>query len=155
MLLEWEKSQPRVRPELNLVIKYKKLELPYVFFLSDRHTRLPDFPTISGLKAKNVVITSDDDPSSWHMPLLSVLGLDQHSFQSDSVLCNLQQVREERQETRSLGKRPLPELDATDIEGSRSFRPDSHPSADGALFRRSPRRWSRCPRRADAWGSPD
>ncbi len=85
MLFEWEKSQPRVRPELNLVIECKKSELPYVFFLSDRHTRLPDFPTISGLKAKNVVITSDDDPSSWHMPPLSVLGLDQHSFQSDSV----------------------------------------------------------------------
>ena len=73
-LFEWNEPQPRVRPELNLVIECKKSELPYVFFLSDHHTRLPDFPTISGLKAKKVVITSDDDPSSWHMPLLSVLG---------------------------------------------------------------------------------
>ena len=84
-LFEWEEPQPRARPELNLVIECKKSELPYVFFLSDRHTWLPDFPTISGLKARNVVITSDDDPSSWHLPPLSVLGLDQRSFRSDSV----------------------------------------------------------------------
>ena len=84
-LFEWKDPQPRVRPELNLVIECKQSDLPYVFFLSDRHPRLPDFPTISGLKAKNVVITSDDDPSSWHIPPLGALGLDQHSFLSDSV----------------------------------------------------------------------
>ena len=85
MLFEWEKSQPRVRPELNLVIECKKSELPYVFFLSDHHARLPDFPTISGLKAKNVVITTDDVPSRWHIPPLSVLELDKHSFLTESV----------------------------------------------------------------------
>ena len=87
-LFEWTEPQPRVRPALNLVVECKQSNLPYVFFLSNHHPWLPDFPTISGLKAKNVVITTDDDPSTWHKPPLSVLELDRHPFMSNSVpLC--------------------------------------------------------------------
>ena len=87
-LFEWDEPQPRVRPELNLIVECKQSDLPYVFFLSNHHPWLPDFPTISGLKSKDIVITSDDDPSSWRHSPLSVLDLNRHPFLRTSVpLC--------------------------------------------------------------------
>jgi hypothetical protein len=84
-LFEWKEPQPRVRPALNLVIECKQSDLPYVFFLSGSHPWLPDFPIISGLKAKHIVLTSDDDPSSWSYRLLDVLELNLHPFLTESV----------------------------------------------------------------------
>jgi hypothetical protein len=84
-LFEWEEPQPRVRPALNLVIECKQSDLPYVFFLSGSRPCLPDFPIISGLKAKHIVLTSDDDPSSWSCRPLEVLGLFRHPFLTESV----------------------------------------------------------------------
>jgi len=84
-LFEWKEPQPRVRPALNLVIECKQSELPYIFFLSGGHPWLPDFPVISGLKTKRIVLTSDDDPSSWSYCPLHVLGLDRHPFLIESV----------------------------------------------------------------------
>lgn len=84
-LFEWKEPQPRVRPALNLVIECKQSDLPYVFFLSGSHPRLPDFPVISGLKTKDIVLTSNDDPSSWSISPLQVLELDSHPFLTESV----------------------------------------------------------------------
>jgi len=84
-LFEWKEPQPRVRPELNLVIECKQSDLPYVFFLSGSQPWIPDYPVISGLKSKNIVLTSDDDPSSWSFRPLHVLGLERHPFLTESV----------------------------------------------------------------------
>jgi hypothetical protein len=87
-LFEFKEPQPRVRPSLNLVIECKQSDLPYVFFLSDSYPWLPDFPVISGLKTRDIVITSDDDPSSWTFRPLHVLELDRHPFLREAVpLC--------------------------------------------------------------------
>lgn len=86
-LFEWKEPQPRVRPELDFVIECKQSDLPYVFFLSGSHPWTPDFPMISGLKAKDIALTSDDDPSSWHYPPLHVLELHRHPFLTESVPC--------------------------------------------------------------------
>lgn len=84
-LFEWKEPQPRVRPALNLVIECKQSDLPYVFFLSGSHPRLPDFPVISGLETRDIILTSDDDPSSWSYRPLQVLELDRHPFLTESV----------------------------------------------------------------------
>lgn len=84
-LFEWKEPQPRIRPALNFLIECKQSDLPYVFFLSGSHPWLPDFPVISGLKTKDIVLTSDDDPSSWTFRLLRVLELERHPFLTDSV----------------------------------------------------------------------
>jgi hypothetical protein len=84
-LFEWKEPQPRVRPALNLVIECKQSDLPYVFFLSGNCHWIPDFPIISGLKDKHIVLTSDDDPSSWTYRPLEVLGLNGHRFLTESV----------------------------------------------------------------------
>jgi len=84
-LFEWKEPQPRIRPALDLVIECKQSDLPYVFFLSGSYPWLPDFPIISGLKARDIVLTSDDDPSSWIYRSLHVLELDRHPFLMESV----------------------------------------------------------------------
>ena len=64
-LYNFEGPQPRVRPTLNLIIECKQSELPYVFFLSHNKPSTPQFPVFAGLASDEVVITSDDDPSSF------------------------------------------------------------------------------------------
>lgn len=71
-LHEWN-PQPRVRPMLTLLIECKQSELPYVFFESGGGIRPHDFPRVSGLRSANIVITSDDNPSSWTLPVATVL----------------------------------------------------------------------------------
>jgi len=85
LLFEWKEPQPRIRPELNFVIECKQSDLPYVFFLSGSHPWLPDFPVISGLKTRDIVLTSDDDSSSWTFRPLHVLELNHHPFLTNSV----------------------------------------------------------------------
>jgi hypothetical protein len=84
-LFELEEPQPRVRPALNFVIECKQSELPYVFFLSGSNPWVPDFPLISGLKTRDIVITSDDNPSRWTFRPLHVLELDRHPFLTEAV----------------------------------------------------------------------
>jgi len=85
LLFERKEPQPRIRPELNFIVECKQSDLPYVFFLSGSHPWLPDFPVISGLKTRDIVLTSDDDPSSWTFRPLHVLELDRHPFLTESV----------------------------------------------------------------------
>jgi hypothetical protein len=74
------KSQPRVRPSLNLVIECKQSEMPYVFFLSPQPIQTTNYPLFSGLFHKDISINTDDDNSTWNVPLISCLGHTQHDF---------------------------------------------------------------------------
>lgn len=83
-LYDFEGSQPRVRPTLNLIIECKQSELPYVFFLSHNKPIAPQFPVFAGLASDEVVITSDDDPSSWHYSIPQALEMYSHPFLSEN-----------------------------------------------------------------------
>lgn len=85
-LYEYKEPQPRVRPSLNLIIECKQSDLPYVFFLTKGKPITPKFPVIAGLQSNNVVITSDDDPSSWNFSVLDTLGLSSHEFLRETPL---------------------------------------------------------------------
>jgi hypothetical protein len=79
------KDEPRVRPTLNLLIECKQSELPYVFFILPDKLRTPYYPLISGLFQKNITISTDDDPSTWTLPIIHVLGLEEDGFLVDSA----------------------------------------------------------------------
>jgi hypothetical protein len=85
-LYDWD-PQPRVRPVLHLLIECKQSHLPYVFFVR-RGGRLPDFPIVAGLRQDNVVITSDDDPSSWANTIIQALDLHDDPFQTEPPFCH-------------------------------------------------------------------
>jgi hypothetical protein len=82
-LYDWKGPQPRVRPALNLIIECKQSELPYVFFQAGAKCWLPDFPLVSGLRSNLIVITSDDDPSTWSHRPLDLLEVHRHPFLVD------------------------------------------------------------------------
>jgi hypothetical protein len=74
-------KHPRIRPTLNLLIECKQSEMPYVFFLGNRKRyQLPHFPIIAGLAQDKVSIKTDDDRSTWTLPLLHVLSLNTEDF---------------------------------------------------------------------------
>ena len=83
----WD-PQPRVRPHLNLLIECKQSPLPYVFFQTRVAPSLLDFPTVAGLRKDKIVIASDDDPSTWTFPVIHVLDLNVHPFQTAPVFCH-------------------------------------------------------------------
>ena len=82
-LFDHEKGQPRVRPTLNLLIECKQSELPYIFFLSPEKLQTYDYPYISGLFHKKISISTDDDNSTWTLPIVHVLGLEKEPFIND------------------------------------------------------------------------
>ena len=86
-LHDWE-LQPRVRPHLSLLIECKQSSLPYIFFETSRTPLLIDFPTIAGLREDKIVLTSDDDPSSWTYTVPYALDLDEDPFQSALRTCH-------------------------------------------------------------------
>ena len=77
----------RVRPILNLLIECKQSALPYVFFLSEGKPWIPRFPLTAGLREESVTIATDDDPSSWSVPILTSFGLDSHPFIKEVEYC--------------------------------------------------------------------
>jgi len=86
-LYDWD-PQPRVRPELNLLIECKQSQLPYVFFLGRGRLRLLGFPAVAGLRQDKVVVTSDDDPSSWTYSIIHALDLHDDPFQREPPFCH-------------------------------------------------------------------
>jgi hypothetical protein len=86
-LYDW-KTKTRVRPQLDILIECKQSDLPYMFFTTVGKTRLPDFPRIGGLRQHEVVITTNDDPSSWTFSVIKALGLDSHPFQTAPPFCH-------------------------------------------------------------------
>lgn len=87
VLYDW-KRQPRVRPHLNLLIECKQSALPFIFFEGIRTPWLRDFPTIAGLHKDKIVITSDDDPSSWTYSVPHALDLAEDPFQAALRTCH-------------------------------------------------------------------
>ena len=86
-LHSWD-PQPRVRPRLDLLIECKQSELPYVFFCADGKILSNTTPAIAGLHQDKVVITSDDDPSTWTDPVMSALDLVSEPFQTAPTFCH-------------------------------------------------------------------
>jgi hypothetical protein len=79
--------QPRVRPNLTLLIECKRSDLPYVFFESVGHSGWINCPPVAGLRSAELVITSDDDPSSWTFDVCYSLDLQQHPFCRPLSVC--------------------------------------------------------------------
>lgn len=77
----------RVRPELNLLVECKQSQLPYVFFLTGETPWSAELPLIAGLHEDCICITTDDDLSSWTMPVCHALGLDDDPFRRQPVCC--------------------------------------------------------------------
>jgi hypothetical protein len=82
------KRQVRVRPVLNLLIECKQSDLPFIFFSSGGSPQLLHFPFVAGLANETIEIRTDDDRSSWVVPVTHALGLDTHPFvNGDIELC--------------------------------------------------------------------
>lgn len=79
-LWDFTQEQPRVRPDLDLLVECKKSDLPYVFFLSPTKPWVPHFPLLAGLFRDTLIVTTDDSPSTWEFPVLQALELDSHPF---------------------------------------------------------------------------
>jgi len=80
--------QPRVRPQLSLLVECKQSQLPYIFFHTPDTPLLMDFPTVAGLHRDKVVITSDDDPSSWTVTVTHALDLHRDPFLAAPNFCH-------------------------------------------------------------------
>jgi hypothetical protein len=78
-------NQPRVRPILNLLIECKQSELPYVFFLTPEIIRTFQYPYICGLPKRNITVFTDDDPSSWSLPIIDAFDLTEDVYKIGSV----------------------------------------------------------------------
>lgn len=83
-----EGSQPRVRPQLTLLIECKQSQLPYVFFESTSPEGMFDHPKITGLQNPTIRISSDDDPSTWTFTIIHALDLHKNAFQIAPICCN-------------------------------------------------------------------
>jgi hypothetical protein len=80
-LYQFDQEQLYVRPELALLIECKQSEMPYVFFALDKPPPAARSAfEVAGLHYEQLVITTDDDPSSWHFPVLHALELDRDEF---------------------------------------------------------------------------
>lgn len=83
----WD-PQPRVRPQLTLIIECKQSQLPYVFFLTKTGLRPLSHPSICGLHSPYVTISTDDDLSTWHFTAIHALGLEEDPFQTAPPYCH-------------------------------------------------------------------
>jgi hypothetical protein len=89
MLYDWRSGpQPRIRPQLDLLIECKQSQLPYVFFISG-NSRVPfGHPEVVGLHDDTIEIATDDDLSTWTYGVISALDLDSDSFQKEPPYSN-------------------------------------------------------------------
>jgi hypothetical protein len=79
-LYELADEQPRVRPQLDVLIECKKSDLPFVFFSTRHKPWLRSFPLVAGLKSREITLVTDDNLSTWTTSILNVLGLLAHPF---------------------------------------------------------------------------
>jgi hypothetical protein len=77
--------QPRVRPQLHLLVECKQSQLPYVFFEGQRPPLMLDHPKVYGLRVPTIEFTSDDDASTWTNSVIHSLDLQEDSFQTKPV----------------------------------------------------------------------
>jgi hypothetical protein len=80
-------NSTRARPTLDLLIECKQAELPYVFFDHEEKI-IEDFPQVSGLRSGNIRLWTDDDESTWELPVLHTLDLGLHPFVIDPPGCS-------------------------------------------------------------------
>ncbi|RAZ73460.1 hypothetical protein [Planococcus halotolerans] len=80
MLWNLEKYQPRIRPELNLLIECKQSNLPYIFFLNNTKPIRYEFPIIAGVPHEEITISSNDTISTYINPVYATLGLEAEAF---------------------------------------------------------------------------
>ena len=135
-LYKHSEPQPRVRPTLDLITECKASELPYVFFLSDETPRTPRFPLIARLRSDSLTITSDDDPSTWHIPVLDALGLSGHPFLSSDPRFARTFSRAERKgsKIRLSGNEPYNSLVLPLVKAAEHFLRIEAPPATAAYF---------------------
>ena len=77
----------RVRPAAALLIECKKAELPYIFFAEDQ-APYGQFPHVAGLKSESITFKTDDDRSTWSLPILEALDLRHHAFVREPAACS-------------------------------------------------------------------
>jgi hypothetical protein len=78
-LHDWgDGEQPRVRPNLELLVECKQSQLPYVFFLCNGGATCS--LELAGLRSPDVTLTTDDDLSTYNFSPLGVLDLDDDPF---------------------------------------------------------------------------
>ena len=75
-----EPEQSRVRPCLNLVIECKQTDRPYVFFCTGAPHHSSQFPLVAGLYSDCIEIRTDDDESTWILPVAAAMNLSGHPF---------------------------------------------------------------------------
>lgn len=81
-LYDWGSGpQPRVRPHLDLLVECKQSLLPYAFFLSSSGRVSLVSPEVAGLNHNNIEISTDDDLSTYTLPIITTLSLHTDSFQ--------------------------------------------------------------------------
>lgn len=85
-LFEYEKPQKRIRPTLNLILNCKRSDFPYIFFLTENKVITPNFPLLAGVANKDITISSDDTTSRHISSILQTLGLDNHSFLTETPI---------------------------------------------------------------------
>jgi hypothetical protein len=78
-------EQPLVRPTLDLLIECKQSDLPFVFFASATRPRLGHFPYFAGLFQYEIVVSTNDDRSTWRKTIVDALGVQDHPFMRDAV----------------------------------------------------------------------
>jgi hypothetical protein len=83
----WATSQPRVMPELSVLIECKQSELPYVFFKGFADTPR-DFPILTGLRKKIIQVKPSDDRSTWQMTPQTALSLPTVDFAREPDVCS-------------------------------------------------------------------
>jgi hypothetical protein len=88
MLYDHETIEPRVRPQVELLIECKQSQQPHIFFLSPDKPILLDSPKIAGLHQENIKITTDDDLSTWNFHISSALGLNIDNFHQTPSYCH-------------------------------------------------------------------
>jgi len=88
-LYDLKGTQPRIRPQLDLLIECKQSELPYVFFVSPMKSQWPpDFPVFAGLAHRTIEVATDHDRSTWSFGVVQSLGLESDAFlATEPLLC--------------------------------------------------------------------
>ena len=77
--------QPFVKPALDLLIECKQSDLPFIFFVAATRPWLRDFPYFAGLAQETIVVSTDDDFSTWSESILSALSLTEHPLVTHAV----------------------------------------------------------------------
>lgn len=72
-----------VRPTLDLIIECKRSSLPWLLFRDQR--KRVRFPLVMGLHSDDIAIKTDDDRSTWSLPILMALGLSDHEFVTEDA----------------------------------------------------------------------